>query len=95
VGNIGLEVEPFRQCLQEEFADMYAALGEASIVATVGEDYLNVPDIQKGYDEIRVCTLLPISMSWHTDNHRLKIGCGRKHRSLTSCLTHRTTLASP
>jgi lipoate-protein ligase A len=95
VGNIGLEVEPFQQRLQEEFADMYAASGEASIVATVGEDHLGVPDIQKGYDEIRVCTLLPISMSWHTDNYRLKIGCGRKHRSLTSCLTHLTTSASP
>lgn len=55
VGNIGLEVKPFQQRLQEEFAHMYAATGEANIVATVGVDHLNVPDIKKGYDEIRVC----------------------------------------
>jgi lipoate-protein ligase A len=54
VGNIGLDVAPFQERLQEEFADMYAAVGEANIVAAVGEDHLNVPDIRKGYDEIRV-----------------------------------------
>jgi lipoate-protein ligase A len=54
VGNIGLEVEPFQKRLQEEFAEMYAATGVANIVATVGDDHLNVSDIKKGYDEIRV-----------------------------------------
>jgi lipoate-protein ligase A len=53
VGNIGLEVEPFQKRLQEAFAEMYAATGQASIVAIVGDDHLNVPDIKKGYDEIR------------------------------------------
>jgi lipoate-protein ligase A len=55
VGNIGLEVKPFQQRLQEEFAHMYADVGEANIVATVGDDHLNVPDIRRGYDEMRVC----------------------------------------
>jgi lipoate-protein ligase A len=59
VGNIGLEVKPFQKCLQQEFAEMHAAPGEASVVATVGEDHLNVPDIKKGYDEIRVSTRPP------------------------------------
>lgn len=54
VGNIGLEVAQFQQRLQEEFADMYAATGAVSIVATVGDEFLNVPDVQMGYDEIRV-----------------------------------------
>jgi lipoate-protein ligase A len=59
VGNIGLEVKPFQKCLQQEFAEMHAAPGEANVVATVGEDHLNVPDIKKGYDEIRVSTRPP------------------------------------
>ncbi|KAH7389630.1 hypothetical protein DE146DRAFT_172310 [Phaeosphaeria sp. MPI-PUGE-AT-0046c] len=53
VGNIGLDVEPFQKRLQEEFAEMYAAVGHANIVATVGDHHLDVPDIKKGYDEIR------------------------------------------
>jgi lipoate-protein ligase A len=54
ISNVGLEVAPFQQRLQEEFADMYASTGGANIVEIVGDDHLNVPDIQKGYDEIRV-----------------------------------------
>ncbi|KAF2833584.1 hypothetical protein CC86DRAFT_11837 [Ophiobolus disseminans] len=50
VGNIGLEVKPFQKCLQDEFADMYASV---DITAMVGDEHLNVPDIKKGYDEIR------------------------------------------
>ncbi|KAH4955365.1 lipoate-protein ligase A [Parastagonospora nodorum] len=53
VGNIGLDVKPFQQRLQEEFANMYAAVGDADVVATVGTDHLKVPDIKKGYDELR------------------------------------------
>jgi lipoate-protein ligase A len=56
VGNIGLEVKPFQLRLQQEFAEMYAAQGDANVVATVGDEHLNVPDIKKGYDEIRVCS---------------------------------------
>jgi lipoate-protein ligase A len=55
VGNIGLEVEPFRNRMQEEFAEMYAATGEVNVVASVGDDHLNIPEIRKGYEEIRVC----------------------------------------
>jgi lipoate-protein ligase A len=55
VGNIGLEVKPFQQRLQEEFANMYAATGDANVVTTVGDEHMNIPDIKKGYDEIRVC----------------------------------------
>lgn len=62
VANIGLDVEPFQKRLQQEFADMYAAVGQASIVATVGDDHLNVPDIKKGYDEIRVRSCPPRQM---------------------------------
>jgi lipoate-protein ligase A len=58
VGNIGLEVKPFQQCLQAEFAAMYAAVGDANVVTTVGDDHMNIPDIKKGYDEIRVCIAL-------------------------------------
>jgi lipoate-protein ligase A len=58
VGNIGLEVKPFQQRLQEEFADMYAMTGDANVVATVGDEHMNIPDIKKGYDEIRVCIAL-------------------------------------
>ncbi|CAN9206854.1 unnamed protein product [Alternaria alternata] len=53
VSNIGLEVEPFKRRLQDEFASMYAELGNPSIVETVGEEHLNIPDIRKGYDELQ------------------------------------------
>ncbi|KAF1839168.1 hypothetical protein BDW02DRAFT_487256 [Decorospora gaudefroyi] len=53
VANIGLDVQPFQQHLQAEFATMYAELGTPSIVETVGDDYLNMPEIRKGYDELQ------------------------------------------
>ncbi|RMZ66227.1 lipoyltransferase [Pyrenophora seminiperda CCB06] len=53
VANIGLDVTTFQHHLQSEFAAMYAELGQPSIVQTVGEDHLNIPDIRKGYDELR------------------------------------------
>ncbi|KAI4940506.1 hypothetical protein J4E86_010886 [Alternaria arbusti] len=53
VSNIGLDVSTFQESLQEEFASMYAELGAPSIVQTVGEEHLNIPDIQKGYDELQ------------------------------------------
>jgi lipoate-protein ligase A len=55
VANIGLDVSTFQQRLQEEFAKMYANMGTPSIVETVGDEYLNIPDIRKGYDELLVC----------------------------------------
>jgi lipoate-protein ligase A len=54
VGNIGLDLKPFQQRLQEEFANLYAAVAEAHVVATVSADHLKVPDIKKGYDQLRV-----------------------------------------
>jgi lipoate-protein ligase A len=54
VSNIGLDVPTFRERLQEEFASMYADLGAPSIVQTVGEEHLDIPDIKKGYDELQV-----------------------------------------
>ncbi|RAQ99378.1 lipoate-protein ligase a [Stemphylium lycopersici] len=53
VSNIGLDVETFQHRLQEEFAAMYAGLGPPSIVETVGDEFLNIPDIRKGYDELQ------------------------------------------
>ncbi|KAF1921997.1 hypothetical protein BDU57DRAFT_564285 [Ampelomyces quisqualis] len=53
VANIGLAISPFQQCLLHEFAEMHAAVGKAHVVTTVGQDHLNVPDIKKGYDEMR------------------------------------------
>ena len=54
VSNIGLDVTTFKHHLQTEFTAMYAGLGMPSILQTVGEGYLNIPDIRKGYDELRV-----------------------------------------
>lgn len=54
VSNIGLDVEAFQRRLQEEFAVMYAELGSPSIVETVGDEFLNIADIRKGYDELQV-----------------------------------------
>lgn len=54
VGNIGLDVETFQHSLQQEFANMYANFGTPSIFEIVGDEHLNIPDIQKGYDELRV-----------------------------------------
>lgn len=55
VGNIGLDVKPFQQHLQEEFAAMYAHFGRPNVVKVVGDDYLVLPEIRKGYDELLVC----------------------------------------
>jgi lipoate-protein ligase A len=64
VSNIGLDVKTFQRRLQEEFALMYAELGSPSIVQTVGDDFLNIPDIRKGYDELQVrCKLYNSSSS--------------------------------
>ncbi|KAH7357608.1 hypothetical protein BKA66DRAFT_574247 [Pyrenochaeta sp. MPI-SDFR-AT-0127] len=53
VGNIGLEVKTFQRHLQEEFAKTYANIGTPTIIETVGDEHLNIPDIRKGYDELR------------------------------------------
>lgn len=53
VGNIGLDVAAFKQQMQRQFAAMYANIGPPAITATVGDDYLNIPDIRKGYAELQ------------------------------------------
>lgn len=54
ISNIGLDLEAYRQRLQDVFAAMYSSIGKMSIAETVGDEYLNIPDIRKGYDELRV-----------------------------------------
>lgn len=54
VGNIGLDVDVFQQCLQDEFAAMYEH-GTKLLSETVGEEHLKIPEIKKGYDELKVC----------------------------------------
>jgi lipoate-protein ligase A len=61
VTNIGLDVEAFQKRLQEEFAATFAGSGGPSIVESVGDEYLSIPDIKKGYDELRVCSFFPHS----------------------------------
>lgn len=77
VSNIGLELKPYQKRLQEVFAAMYASVGKIDVVETVGDEYLNIPDIKKGYDELRVCTLsIPVSFhanKLYTDT-RLDVG---------------------
>ncbi|KAG9186333.1 lipoate---protein ligase [Alternaria panax] len=53
VSNIGLDVGTFQERLQDEFASMYAELGTPSVVETVGDEHLDIPDIRKGYDELQ------------------------------------------
>lgn len=54
VSNIGLDLQAYQTRLQEVFATMYATVGKIDVAAIVGDDYLNIPDIKKGYDELRV-----------------------------------------
>ncbi|KAF3052443.1 Biotin/lipoate A/B protein ligase [Didymella keratinophila] len=53
VSNIGLDLKAYKKRLQEVFAEMYASVGKIDVVETVGDEYLNIPDIRKGYDELR------------------------------------------
>ncbi|KAJ4294566.1 hypothetical protein N0V90_008257 [Kalmusia sp. IMI 367209] len=53
VGNIGLDVEIFQERLQDEFAVMYADQGQSPGVKIVGEEHLKIPEIKKGYDELK------------------------------------------
>ncbi|USP76730.1 uncharacterized protein yc1106_04004 [Curvularia clavata] len=59
VSNIGLDVKAFQNRLQDEFALMYATLGSPNILQTVGDEFLNIPDIRKGYEELQ-----PQSEKW-------------------------------
>jgi lipoate-protein ligase A len=54
VSNIGLDLKAYKTRLQEVFAEMYASVGNIDVVETVGDEYLSIPDIRKGYDELRV-----------------------------------------
>ncbi|KAL5118340.1 hypothetical protein ACEQ8H_003689 [Pleosporales sp. CAS-2024a] len=53
VANLGLPVPLFQEQLQREFANMHAAAGHPPSVTAVGADQLAVPDIKRGYDELR------------------------------------------
>ncbi|KAJ9663945.1 hypothetical protein H2201_005427 [Coniosporium apollinis] len=55
VGNIGIEIEAFKRSVQEHYQKMYHptdANEHTSIV--VGEEQLDVADIKKGYEELKV-----------------------------------------
>lgn len=51
VGNIGMQPRKFEQSVQEEFARDYDLSNTACIV--VGDHQLEVPEIRKGYDELK------------------------------------------
>lgn len=51
VGNIGLDMSMFQKQLLQEFAEMHVA--RTNTFELVDDTYLNIPDIQKGYDELR------------------------------------------
>ncbi|KAF3039137.1 Biotin/lipoate A/B protein ligase [Didymella heteroderae] len=53
VSNIGLDLKAYQKRLQEVFAETYASVGKTDIAETVGDELLNIPDIKKGYDELR------------------------------------------
>ncbi|KAF2441784.1 hypothetical protein P171DRAFT_488223 [Karstenula rhodostoma CBS 690.94] len=53
VANIGLDVEMFQKRLQDEFSAMYAHQGKPHIVQVVGEEHLQIPEIRKGYNELK------------------------------------------
>lgn len=79
VANIGLDVEIFQKRLQEEFSGMYARQGTSPSVQTVGEEHLEIPEIRKGYNELKVCRTTA-DKSGANSNRRMT-GCGRKHHS--------------
>lgn len=54
VSNIGLDLKAYQKRLQEVFAEMYASVGKIDVAESVGDEYLNIPDIRKGFDELRV-----------------------------------------
>lgn len=53
VGNIGLDMQEFQTQVQAEFADMYINGREPAIVESVGEEHLDIPEIKKGYEELK------------------------------------------
>jgi len=57
VANVGLDITLFQKCLQQEFAAMYEQRGQLGSVEIVDEEHLQIPEVLKGYKELRVCTL--------------------------------------
>ncbi len=51
VGNIGLDMSVFKKQLLQEFAEMYAT--RADIFESIDDSYRHIPEIRKGYDELR------------------------------------------
>lgn len=82
IGNIGLENEVFQKRLQDEFSAMYGA-GKQVVAEIVSEEHLGIPEIRKGYDELRVRIDIDPFVAIYTDLYRRKIGCCRRlHNSL-------------
>ncbi|OCL05677.1 hypothetical protein AOQ84DRAFT_379342 [Glonium stellatum] len=53
VSNIGLANQVFEKSVQDEFAIMYGDAVNIPTVVTVDEEHLGIPEIRKGYDELK------------------------------------------
>lgn len=55
VGNIGIGVEAFMIAVRQEFREMYGGKeGWPSVIPQHDKTYLAIPEIQNGYDELKV-----------------------------------------
>jgi len=60
VGNIGLGAKQFKMGVSEEFTNMYEVANPGLpyfLDAMATKDYLNIPEIRQGYDELNVSNL--------------------------------------
>lgn len=55
VGNIGLDIDSFKDAVREEFGKMYLASGEPDVKEVIGEDALEEGTIKKLWQEMQVC----------------------------------------
>lgn len=53
IGNIGLGNKMFEKHIQEEFTIMYCDSGHVPNAIVLGDEQLNVPEIRKGYEELK------------------------------------------
>jgi len=54
VGNIGTDGGAFQSSVQEEFASMYSLSTSNDTAQNIGDEQLEVPEVRKGYDELKV-----------------------------------------
>lgn len=81
VGNIGLDSEAFKMRLQEQFAALYTG-GKELPVQIVGEEHLDIPEVRKGYEELRVSTRCVLLVCCDKLTHaRRMTGSSHKHRN--------------